>query len=365
MPSTVEMPKVASKPGPLFPDYIPHYDPLEKVEMVGAFEHVDPGHRANPLKPNILAKATKIADLSPHVGTELHGVQLNELNSEALDELALLTAERGCVVFRNQTNFMNSGFEAQKKVAGHFGPLHVHGWMPHPEKGPPEFVIVYDSTDDLRLRRFWARKNPIQFHVDQSPEAQPPGMTFFAVLESPPGVGGDTIFTSTVRAFSRLSPKFRARLEGLLAVHSTDQQVSREISDNKDKSVIRRPVTRSIHPVVTVHPVTGVKNLFVNSSYTRSIVGFDDEESDYLLKFLFDHIRGGHDFSCRVRYEPGTVVVWDQRVVQHSQTLDYPAGSRRHMFRLTALANVPIPSKVDEDDDGCKLEEDREMLGLC
>jgi sulfonate dioxygenase len=124
--------------------------------MVGAFEHVDPGHRANPLKPNLLAKATKVADLSPHVGIELHGVQLSELGSEALDELALLTAERGCVVFRNQDEFLNSGFEAQKKVASHFGPSHVHGWMPHAEKGPAEFVIVYDSTEDLRLRRFWA-----------------------------------------------------------------------------------------------------------------------------------------------------------------------------------------------------------------
>jgi sulfonate dioxygenase len=190
-------------------------------------------------------------------------------------------------------------------------------------------------------------------------------MTFFAVLESPPGAGGDTIFCNTVRAFSKLSPKFRARLKGLTAVHSTDNQISREISDNKDKSVVRRPVTRSIHLVVTVHPVTGVKNLFVNSSYTRSIVGFDDEESDYLLKFLFDNIRCGHDFSRRVRYEPGTVVVWDQRSTQHSQTLDYPAGARRHAFRVTSLANVPIPSKVDEDDDWCKLEEDREMLGLC
>ena len=85
--------------------------------------------------------------------------------------------------------------------------------------------------------------------------------------------------------------------------------VSREIQDNWDKSVVRRSLTRSVHPVVTVYPVTGQKNLFVNSSYTQSIVGFDDDESDYLLKFLFDHIYRNHDFSCRVRNEPGTVVL--------------------------------------------------------
>lgn len=47
------------------------------------------------------------------------------------------------------------------------------------------------------------------------------------------------------------------------------------------------------------------------------------------------------------------------------QTLDYPAGMRRHAFRLTPLANAPIPSKVEEDDGECAKEEDREMLGLC
>ncbi|RDW65331.1 hypothetical protein BP5796_10023 [Coleophoma crateriformis] len=362
MPSTIENP--AQDP-PLFPDYLPHYDPLEKVEMVGSFEHVDPGHRADPRKPNLMGKASKVVELSPWCGTELLGVQLTELTSEALDELALLAAERGCVVFRNQDSFLQSGFEAQKKIASHFGPLHVHGWMPHPEKGPAEFVIVYDSKDDLRIRKSWARKNPIQFHVDQSPESQPPGLTFFAMLESPSGVGGDTIIANTGRAFSKLSPLFRKRLEGLKAVHTTANAVSRELRDNGDKSVVRRPITRSVHPVVTVHPVTGERNLFVNSSYTQSIVGFDDDESDYLLKFLFDHINRGHDFSCRVRYEPGTVVVWDQRITQHSQTLDYAAGERRHAFRLTALANVPISSKIEEDDGECSKQEDRVMLGLC
>lgn len=141
--------------------------------------------------------------------------------------------------------------------------------------------------------------------------------------------------------------------------------VAREIRDNGDKTVLRRPVTRTVHPVVTVHPVTGRKNLFVNSSYTQSIVGFDDDESDYLLKFLFDHINRGHDFSCRVRYEPKTVVLWDQRCTQHSQTLDYAAGERRHAFRLTPLANKPIPSKVEEGDDCGEEDGDRVLMNLC
>lgn len=66
---------------PLYPDYLPHYDPLEQVDMVGPFEHDEPGLRANPSKPNLLATVTKIEHLSPYCGTELHGIQLVSMTS--------------------------------------------------------------------------------------------------------------------------------------------------------------------------------------------------------------------------------------------------------------------------------------------
>ena len=124
----------------------------------------------------------------------------SEMPNQTLDELALLVAQRGCVVLREQ-KFMDVGFEEQKRIASYFGPLHKHGWMPHPRNGPVEFVIVYDSDKDLRIRKSWARKSPIQFHVDQSPENQPPGLTFFCMLESPSGAGGDTIISHVRRKF--------------------------------------------------------------------------------------------------------------------------------------------------------------------
>jgi len=91
------------------------YDPLEKVEDIGAFEHFDPGHRADPKLPNLLKNATKVWDLHP-CGTEVHGVQLSQLDSAGLDELALLAAQRGALVFRDQ-DFVNIGFEAQKRLS--------------------------------------------------------------------------------------------------------------------------------------------------------------------------------------------------------------------------------------------------------
>lgn len=62
--------------------------------------------------------------------------------------------------------------------------------------------------------------------------------------------------------------------------------------------------------------ITGVNNLLV----TRYIIGYKQEESDNLLKFLYDHIAGGQDFQARVKWTPGTVVVWDVRVSFQHQT---------------------------------------------
>ena len=62
-----------------------HYPPLTP------FEHSDPGHRAlkhsNPR--SFLDNATSVAELTPNLGTEVQGVNLRTLDSDARDQLAL------------------------------------------------------------------------------------------------------------------------------------------------------------------------------------------------------------------------------------------------------------------------------------
>jgi sulfonate dioxygenase len=108
---------------------------------------------------------------------------------------------------------------------------------------------------------------------------------------------------------------------------------------------------------VRTHPATGEKALFVNPQFTRYIVGFKQEESDYLLKFLYEHIAWSQDIQARVRWRPNTVVVWDNRVSRdlipclkradnkqvttHSALIDWQDGQRRHIARITPQAERP------------------------
>ena len=189
----------------------------------------------------------------------------------------------------------------------HFGPLHRHPTSGN-VKGFPEFHVVYRNAEKDNFRDYggFKRTNHTQWHSDVSFELQPPGTTFFFILDQPE-VGGDTLYLSQVEAYNRLSPEFQKRLEGLRALHSGVPlaELARKLN-----GPVRSELRETEHPIVRVHPVTGEKALYVDMGFIKSIVGFKQEESDYLLKFLQDHISKGSDFQIRVRYEPGTVVVW-------------------------------------------------------
>lgn len=154
------------------------------------------------------------------------------------------------------------------------------------------------------------------------------------------------MFVNQVEAYNRLSPGFQSRLHGLKATHSGVEQV--ESSRSRDGVVRREPVITE-HPLVRTHPVTGEKALFVNPQFTRDIVGYKKEESDALLKFLYDHIAFGADFQARVKWEEKTVVVWDNRVALHSALIDWKDGQRRHLARITPQAEKPFETPFGEE----------------
>ncbi|KAK5131126.1 hypothetical protein LTR08_001274 [Meristemomyces frigidus] len=324
-----------------YPHYLPYwedttYPPLEP------FEAVEHGKDAHPSFPNLLADAT-LKDITANCGAEVRGIQLSKLNNAGKDELALLVAQKKVVAFRDQ-DFADLPIQEALEFAEYYGPSHIHHASGAP-KGFPRVHLVHRSANDTTAQDFFSeRTNSITWHTDVSFEMQPPGTTFLYLLDGPPA-GGDTLFANCAEAYRRLSPAFQERLHGLKAVHSGHEQA---INARARNSVVRREPISSVHPIVRTHPVTGEKALYVNAQFTRRIVGFKKEESDYLLKFLYDHIALGADLQARVKWEKGTVVVWDNRVTAHTAILDWQDGHRRHLARLTPQAERPYetPFKV-------------------
>lgn len=188
------------------------------------------------------------------------------------------------------------------------------------------------------------RNSSVGWHCDSSFEEQPPGTTILYALEVPRS-GGDTLFVDQGTAYENLSEGFKERLHGLRAVHSGKEQG--QMSLGRGGVVKRDPVTTE-HPIVRTHPATGEKALFVNKSFTRSIVGYKKEESDNLLNFLYDHIAFGADFQARIQWKPGMVIFWDNRLVAHTATMNWNTGERRHLARIALQAEKPYETPYEK-----------------
>ncbi|KAL4756189.1 uncharacterized protein BDW70DRAFT_164725 [Aspergillus foveolatus] len=93
--------------------YLPYYTPGLQPPLQ-EFQHSDPGHRASAKYANLLNDNVTAVEISSNVGTGLLGIQLSSLTSAQKDDLALLAAERGVVVFRDQ-GFADIGPERQRE----------------------------------------------------------------------------------------------------------------------------------------------------------------------------------------------------------------------------------------------------------
>ncbi|KAI9807297.1 MAG: hypothetical protein M1833_000040 [Piccolia ochrophora] len=340
------------QPPARYPNYLPVWDKETFYPPLTPFKHYEHGKDADDSLKNLLGPDAVVDDHTATIGADVTGVQLSQLNDAGKDELARFVAHKKVVgkslfnprftphhprSFRNQ-DFADLPIEQAVEFVRYFGRLHIHPTSGAP-KGFPEVHLVHRGAHDTTAKDFFeTRTNSVTWHSDVTYEQQPPGTTFLYLLDGPAS-GGDTLFLNQVEAYNRLSPEFQKRLLGLKAVHSGKEQARN--SANRDSTVRREPVD-SVHPVIRTHPVTGERALYVNPQFTRSIVGFKKEESDYLLKFLYDHMAFSQDLQTRVRWSHGTVVVWDNRVTAHSAILDWHNGARRHLARLTPQAERPV-----------------------
>ncbi|CAE6500687.1 unnamed protein product [Rhizoctonia solani] len=318
---------------PVFPKV--SWPPLEEQPVT------ERGALADPAKPNLLKDGVKIRNLVPAVGTEVTGLDLSQLTEAQKDELALLVAERGAVC-KNQS----ASIHELLSLGRYYGPLHKHPTTGVPkEPGLEEVHVVY--ADKTRRPDVSAYTRFELWHSDVSYEIQPPGTTIFKVLVSPEH-GGDTLWSSGYALYSSLSPYLQTYLESLSAVHSGVKQA--EGSRAAGGHVRREPV-ETVHPLVRVHPATGLKSVYVNAGFTRRIVGVPKAESDAILDFLFHQIAENPDFQIRWHWEDNDVVLFDNRVLTHAATFDFfPA--QRHALRVTPHAERPLSVKAYEEKTG-------------
>ena len=257
----------------------------------------------------------EISTLTPHIGAEIRSLDLAKPLSEPQEkELRRAFHDWMVLVFPDQQLTRDQ----HKDFARHFGRLHVHPMHQGGHRGrDPEILPVRTSAKS-------AYTAGDGWHTDVTCDETPPMGSMLYVTETPECGGGDTLFADMYLAYELLSEPVKRFLDGLSAVH--DGAIP-YVGGYKTKPP-EGGYPRSEHPVVTRHPETGRKVLFVNSGFTSHIVGLSRAESRGILGILYRHIDSTPKLYCRVQWKPNTLTFWDNRCTQHHAVWDYYPHSR-------------------------------------
>jgi taurine dioxygenase len=260
------------------------------------------------------------------LGAEILGVDLSrDLDDATFGAIRDAYHEHQVIFFRDQ----HLTPEQHLRFGRRFGPLNIHPYVKGMADHPAIMEIVKEPQDKLNFGGGW--------HSDMSFLERPSiGSILYAV--EVPEHGGDTLFASMAAAYDALSAGLKRTLEGVRAVHSASREYSAGGASAAKRSSMAIAeadghVGEFVHPAVKVHPVTGRRALYVNPAFTMKFEGWSTKESKALLDYLYNHARY-EGFTCRFRWERGSMAFWDNRSVWHFALNDYP-GQRRHMRRVT------------------------------
>lgn len=270
---------------------------------------------------------------TPTIGAEISGLDLDRpLSSEEGDLLRAAWLRFKVVFFRDQ----DIGHESHVRLGQFFGELEGHPVIPSVE-GYPEILRI-EGVEGVQLSADTLA--PFQaynkWHTDVTFRARPSIASILRARVLPP-LGGDTMWADTAAAYAGLPQTVKDRIEGLEAEHDIVRSFGGRVTEEKRVQLAQDfPPVR--HPVVRTHPETGEKILYVNYTFTTRILGLPEDESDSLLRLLFDRIKVP-EYQVRFRWTPNAIGIWDNRSTQHYAVGDY-WPEYRALERVTVSGDV-------------------------
>ena len=159
----------------------------------------------------------------------------------------------------------------------------------------------------------------------------PPKLTMLYALETPK-IGGDTAFANQELAYQSLSDGVRKTIDTLTAIHSA-VGLARTYKETAEDA------PEAQHPVVRTHDQTGNRSLYVCRAFTRQFCGWNPDESQALLDFLFDH-SCRPEFQARHVWSKNDLIMWDNRSVMHFAVHDHD-DEPRCIHRLQVEGEIP------------------------
>lgn len=179
----------------------------------------------------------------------------------------------------------------------------------------------------------------LMWHTDMSSYEAPPNQTILHAIEVPVEEGR-TGFDNMYLAYDALPARLRERVEDLTLKHDATIDAAgyvRKRFADAPEDVCASP--GASHPLVRTHPETGRNCLYLGRRVKAYVVGLPLEESEALLDELWAHA-AQPQFAWHHEWQPGDVVMWDNRCVMHRRD-PFDARARRILHRVVIKGTRP------------------------
>ena len=273
------------------------------------------------------------AAMGAEISLKADSEHLGKLSDACFKEIESALFRHKMVFFKNQKLTHNEHADFSRRFGEFAKDAYTKG-IPENENVQP-LIKEADTEVKILFGSGW--------HTDSPFLEKPPSISTLRSVVIPP-YGGDTQWTNSALAYKHLSSVMKDIVSPLKVLMS-GVDVLRELGgtmklgDSKIDVDMESMLKGRYHPMVRVHPVTGEKSLYVDVTYSKHIEGMTTLEAEPILKFLQTHITQPA-FTCRLRWEPDMLVIWDNRICLHQAFNDYN-GHRREMYRTTTVGEVP------------------------
>ncbi|HUP76667.1 MAG TPA: TauD/TfdA family dioxygenase [Acidimicrobiales bacterium] len=280
------------------------------------------------------SREVDVVPLSKYTGAEIRGVDLSsELDDATVRRIREALLRWRVVILRGQ----HLTRDAHVAMGSRFGEVvTAHPTLPARFPERPEILVI---EKDPQSEAPGGSAIDHRWHTDVTYVEVPPMGSILRAVQVP-AYGADTEWTNLVAAYASLSEPLRSMIDGFTAVHENVLHLVRGEPTPLMQAFMAKRLT-AIHPVVTVHPETGERVLYVNPDYTSHIVELSRRESHHVLACLNEHL-ASREFTVRLRWEPGDVAFWDNRSTAHVAPNDVPEGHHRVMERITLSGTRPV-----------------------
>ncbi|MFP6749572.1 MAG: TauD/TfdA family dioxygenase [Alphaproteobacteria bacterium] len=280
--------------------------------------------------------AIAVTPMTLHIGAEISGIDLGQPLAEAVRDGIRDALVKWKVIFFRDQHLDHARHVALARQLGR--PTIGHAVFGHVEGFPEIYSVAKSRTaNSNRAERLTTPWNG--WHTDITAAVNPPMASILRGVTIPP-FGGDTMWTNLAVAYDALSAPLKQFVEGLRGIHAFDPPQGTKSDGDYGKSVKRRAL-KTEHPLVTVHPESGERLLFISPSFLKSIVGLSPRESQRILELLWEHLVRP-EFTVRFKWRAGDIAMWDNRATAHLAPNDiFSSDLDRQLYRITLVGDIP------------------------